>query len=70
MASAIPYDSVEARAVTGAITSLMTGIAYSTSAEMASEQGPFAEYESNKESMFSSKKSDNLLLDNNLSLYL
>lgn len=51
MASATPYDSAEARAVTGAITSLMTGIAYSTSAEMASEQGPFAEYESNKESM-------------------
>ena len=51
MSSGIPYDSIEARAITGSISALMTGISYSTSAEIASELGPFSEYESNKESM-------------------
>ena len=35
MASGIPYDSAEGRALCGAITAIMTGIAYATSAEMA-----------------------------------
>ncbi len=41
MASGIPYDSAEGRAICGAISSIMTGVAYATSAEMASELGPF-----------------------------
>ena len=35
MVSGIAYDSEEARAIAGAITAIMTGISYKTSAEMA-----------------------------------
>ena len=35
------YDSQEGRAIMGAITAIMTGASYSTSAQMAKEQGPF-----------------------------
>ncbi len=41
MVSGIPYDSEEARAIAGAITAIMTGIAYKTSAEMAKALGAF-----------------------------
>jgi ribonucleoside-diphosphate reductase alpha chain len=47
MASGIPYDSPEGRAICGAISAIMTGVAYATSAEMARELGPFAGYEPN-----------------------
>ena len=47
----IPYDSDEGRSICGAITSIMTGEAYSTSAEMAAELGPFAGYEENRDHM-------------------
>ncbi|WP_336556588.1 hypothetical protein, partial [Streptomyces brasiliscabiei] len=36
MVSGIPYDSEEARGIAGAISAIMTGISYKTSAEMAS----------------------------------
>ena len=39
MVSGIPYDSEEARGIAGAITAIMTGIAYKTSAEMAQALG-------------------------------
>ena len=39
MTSGIPYDSAEGRAIAGAITAVMTGVAYATSAEMAKELG-------------------------------
>ncbi len=51
MVSGIPYDSNEARGIAGAITSIMTGISYKTSAEIASYKGPFARYEENREDM-------------------
>jgi len=51
MVSGIPYDSPEALAITGAITAIMTGEAYNTSAEMAKELGAFNKYELNKEDM-------------------
>lgn len=51
MVSGIPYDSPEALALTGAITAIMTGEAYATSAEIAKEIGPFPQYEKNKKSM-------------------
>ncbi|MBC7903724.1 MAG: vitamin B12-dependent ribonucleotide reductase [Gemmatimonadaceae bacterium] len=51
MVSGIPYDSEEARGIAGAITAIMTGIAYKTSAEMSAFLGPFARYEENKEHM-------------------
>jgi ribonucleoside-diphosphate reductase alpha chain len=44
MAQGLPYDSDEGRAWAAAITSLMTGHAYVTSAKMASRLGPFAGY--------------------------
>ncbi|MBI1779715.1 MAG: vitamin B12-dependent ribonucleotide reductase [Proteobacteria bacterium] len=51
MASGLSYDSDEGRALCGAITALMTGIAYETSAEMASEIGPFPGFKGNREAM-------------------
>jgi ribonucleoside-diphosphate reductase alpha chain len=51
MTAGIPYDSREGRAIAGAISALMTGVSYATSAEMAGELGPFSEYGENKEAM-------------------
>ncbi|HEV3325978.1 MAG TPA: vitamin B12-dependent ribonucleotide reductase [Puia sp.] len=51
MIMGIPYDSEEARGIAGAITAIMTGVAYRTSAEMAGVLGAFPRYEENKESM-------------------
>ncbi|WP_375451051.1 vitamin B12-dependent ribonucleotide reductase [uncultured Devosia sp.] len=47
MTSGIPYDSVEGRAIAGAVTAIMTGVSYATSAEMAKELGPFKDYKRN-----------------------
>ncbi len=51
MIDGVPYDSDEARAKCAAITALMTGVAYATSAEMASELGAFHGYKENSEPM-------------------
>jgi ribonucleoside-diphosphate reductase alpha chain len=51
MASGVPYDSAEGRAIAGAITAILTGVSYATSAEMAKELGPFEGYEKNKPHM-------------------
>ncbi len=51
MVSGIAYDSDKARAMAGAITAIMTGISYKTSAEMASVLGAFSGYERNKKHM-------------------
>ncbi|MBN8855852.1 MAG: ribonucleoside-diphosphate reductase, adenosylcobalamin-dependent [Sphingobacteriales bacterium 50-39] len=51
MIMGIPYDSEEARGIAGAITAIMTGVAYKTSAELAAVLGPFPRYEENKEHM-------------------
>ncbi|WP_430463834.1 vitamin B12-dependent ribonucleotide reductase [Tabrizicola sp.] len=45
------YDSDEGRALCGALTAIMTGVAYATSAEMAAELGAFSGYERNKHHM-------------------
>ncbi|WP_435259043.1 vitamin B12-dependent ribonucleotide reductase [Thioclava sp. FR2] len=45
------YDSVEGRALCGALTAVMTGVSYATSAEMAKELGPFPGYERNAKHM-------------------
>ncbi|WP_172123429.1 MULTISPECIES: vitamin B12-dependent ribonucleotide reductase [unclassified Devosia] len=47
MTSGIPYDSAEGRAIAGAVTAILTGVAYATSAEMAKELGPFKDYKRN-----------------------
>jgi ribonucleoside-diphosphate reductase alpha chain len=49
MARGLPYDSDEGRAVSAAITSLMTGRAYRTSGEIAAAIGPYDEFELNRE---------------------
>ncbi|MGB9913653.1 MAG: vitamin B12-dependent ribonucleotide reductase, partial [Candidatus Kapaibacteriota bacterium] len=51
MVQGIPYDSPEALAIAGAISALMTGAAYRTSAEMARQLGPFPRFEENREDM-------------------
>lgn len=51
MVQGIPYDSKEAMATTGALTSIMHMTSYSTSAEMASELGSFPGYDRNRDHM-------------------
>jgi ribonucleoside-diphosphate reductase alpha chain len=45
------YDSREGRALCGALTAIMTGVSYATSAEMAKELGPFPGYARNRDHM-------------------
>ncbi len=51
MAAGLPYDSEAGRSLTGAITALMTGVSYATSAEMAGELGPFPGFVPNRDPM-------------------
>ncbi len=51
MAMGLPYDSDEGRAIAAAVTALMTGHAYATSAKMARRVGPFAGYRKDREAM-------------------
>jgi ribonucleoside-diphosphate reductase alpha chain len=51
MSSGIPYDSEAGRAICGALTAIMTGVSYATSAEMAAILGPFPGYKKNREHM-------------------
>jgi len=51
MSLALPYDSDQARSIAGAISAIMTGTAYSASAEIASIKEPFDQFEKNKASM-------------------
>jgi len=51
MTNGIGYDSDEGRAIGGAITAILTGVSYATSAEMAKELGPFPSYKPNEKDM-------------------
>ncbi len=51
MSAGIPYDSKEATAIAGAVTAILTGTAYATSAEMAATKGAFRMYEKNRKHM-------------------
>jgi ribonucleoside-diphosphate reductase alpha chain len=51
MSSGIPYDSDASRGICGALSAIMTGIAYATSAEMAKQLEPFPGYKKNREHM-------------------
>jgi ribonucleoside-diphosphate reductase alpha chain len=51
MSSGIPYDSDASRAICGALSAIMTGVSYATSAEMAKELGPFPGYKKNRDAM-------------------
>ena len=47
----IPYNDSRGYAICGAISAIMTGESYATSADLASFLGPFPEYETNSEHM-------------------
>jgi ribonucleoside-diphosphate reductase alpha chain len=49
MANGLPYDSVQGRNLSAALTSLMCGEAYRMSAEIAAAMGPFSRFEENRE---------------------
>ncbi len=51
MRQGIAYDSDEGRAIAGALTAILTGHSYATSAEMAAVVGPFPRFEENREAM-------------------
>ena len=51
MSSGIPYDSEAGRAICAALSAIMTGVCYATSAEMAAELGAFPRYDENREVM-------------------
>ena len=51
MAQGLPYDSDEGRAQAAALTAIMTGHAYATSAKMAKRVGPFSAFERDRDGM-------------------
>ena len=51
MVMGVPYESPEAHAIAGALTAMLCGESYATSAEMARELGPFMAFERNREHM-------------------
>jgi ribonucleoside-diphosphate reductase alpha chain len=51
MSSGIPYDSEAGRGLCGALSAIMTGVSYATSAEMAAELGAFPRYAENRAPM-------------------
>jgi ribonucleoside-diphosphate reductase alpha chain len=51
MVSGIAYDSEEARGIAGAVSAIMTGVSYRTSAELARHLGAFNKFEENREDM-------------------
>ena len=51
MSSGMSYDSDEGRAITAALTAIMTGVCYATSAEMAKELGTFPGHKPNADHM-------------------
>jgi len=51
MVNGVAYDSDEARAMAGAITAILTGVAYKTSAEMARSLGTFSKFPENRQHM-------------------
>ncbi len=51
MAQGLPYDSEEGRAQAAAITAILTGHSYATSARLAKQVGPFAGFNKDREGM-------------------
>ena len=60
MAQGHSYDSDEGRAICGAISAIMTGVAYATSAEIAGEVGAFPQYRKNAKHMLRVMKNHRL----------
>ncbi|NQU77023.1 MAG: vitamin B12-dependent ribonucleotide reductase, partial [Planctomycetes bacterium] len=51
MSLGLPYDSDRGRALAAAVTAIMTGTAYATSAELSSRLGTFAKFGPNRQTM-------------------
>ena len=51
MVRGLPYDGDAARTTCGALTAIMTGVAFETSAELAEAKGPFPGFAHNREPM-------------------
>ena len=51
MLMGIPYDSGAGRSIAGALAAILTGVGYTTSAEMAAELGPFRAFPENRDDM-------------------
>src|SRR5262249_60874532 len=51
MSSGLSYDSDAGRQIAGALTAILTGVSYATSAEMAGLLGAFPGYKKNREHM-------------------
>ena len=51
MSSGIPYDSDHGRAICGALSAILTGRAYATSAEIAAKSGAFPGHRANAQAM-------------------
>lgn len=64
MAQGLPYDSEEGRAQAAAITALLTGHSYATSAKIARRVGPFAGFHKDKEGMINVLKMHRQEVDN------
>ena len=64
MAQGLPYDSDEGRAQAAAVTAIMTGHAYATSAKMAKRVGPFSAFERDRDGMIRVLKKHRAEVDN------
>lgn len=64
MAQGLPYDSDEGRAQAAAITALMTGHAYATSAKIARRVGPFAGFHKDRDNMLNILRMHRSAVDN------
>jgi len=51
MSLGLPYDSDGGRAVAAAVTAVLSGAAYTASADLAAKTGPFSQYYKNRQSM-------------------
>ena len=69
MAQGHSYDSDEGRAICGAISAIMTGTSYATSAEIASEVGTFPQYKKNAKHMLRVMKNHRLAAHSKASGY-
>lgn len=63
MRMGLSYDSEGGRAWAGFLTAIMTGVAYTTSSEMAKRLGPFPEFKKNKKPMLQVLKQHKKSLD-------
>ena len=64
MAQGLPYDSDEGRAQAAAITAIMTGHAYATSAKISRKIGPFSGFNKDREGMIKVLKQHRTAVDN------